>query len=142
MNRPLAVAGLVLALAFPAVAAPIGRAHGSHHSSSSSSKPRVYVKGYYRKDGTYVPPHYRAAPGGGQSVDSAKPPLATPRATSSGSTAPARPATTGSASTRPRGCKTCPRDAHGRILRSPQARARFMRQTGYPHGTGRAPADS
>jgi len=29
---------------------------------------------------------------------------------------------------------TCPRDAHGRILRNPAARAQFLRQTGYPHG--------
>jgi len=38
------------------------------------------------------------------------------------------------ASAHPRGCKTCPRDAHGRIKRSPQARTQFLRQTGYPHG--------
>lgn len=28
----------------------------------SSSTKSVYVKGYYRKDGTYVAPHYRSAP--------------------------------------------------------------------------------
>ena len=29
-----------------------------------SEAKRVYVKGYYRKDGTYVRPHYRTAPDG------------------------------------------------------------------------------
>jgi hypothetical protein len=32
------------------------------------------------------------------------------------------------------GCKTCPRDQHGRIQRSQAAKDEFMRQTGYPHG--------
>src|SRR5207247_942917 len=120
MKRPLAVIGLVLALAFPASAVPTGRTHGTHHSSSSSTKPKVYVKGYYRKDGTYVAPHYRAAPNTSESTSPPKPPR-TP--TSSSSTA-----------AHPRGCKTCPRDANGRILRSPAARAQFLRPTGYPHG--------
>jgi len=34
----------------------------------------------------------------------------------------------------PRGCASCPRDSHGRILRSPEARHEFMRRSGYPHG--------
>jgi len=125
MNRPLAVIGLVLALAFPAYAIPTGRTHGTHHSSSSSSKPKVYVKGYYRKDGTYVAPHYRAAPNTNQATSSPKPPsTSTPRTPAAGS----------STSPHSGGCKTCPRDANGRILRSPAARAQFLRQNGYPHG--------
>ena len=32
--------------------------------SQDSEAKRVYVKGYYRKDGTYVRPHYRTAPDG------------------------------------------------------------------------------
>ena len=37
---------------------------GSSFSSKSiSSCEPVYVEGYYRKDGTYVRPHYRSAPG-------------------------------------------------------------------------------
>lgn len=28
----------------------------------SAESDRVYVKGYYRKDGTYVRPHYRSSP--------------------------------------------------------------------------------
>jgi hypothetical protein len=31
-------------------------------------------------------------------------------------------------------CTTCPRDSHGKIKRSPEARKNFERQTGYPHG--------
>jgi hypothetical protein len=34
----------------------------------------------------------------------------------------------------PRRCAACPRDRHGRILRSPEARREFMRRSGYPHG--------
>lgn len=34
----------------------------------------------------------------------------------------------------PRGCAACPRDSHGRIKRSPEARHEFMRRSGYPHG--------
>src|SRR5215510_12726218 len=114
MKRPLAVIGLLLALAFPAHAALTGSSGGSHHSSSSSSEKKVYVKGYYRKDGTYVPPHYRAAPGTGQSTASAKPPSTTTSKPAS-STVPWTPAS-GTTSTHPRGCQTCPRDANGRIL--------------------------
>lgn len=32
-------------------------------AQSSSAERTVYVRGYYRKDGTYVRPHYRSAPG-------------------------------------------------------------------------------
>src|SRR6266850_7645236 len=115
MKRPLVIACLVLALALPAYPIPTGKSGGTHHSSSSSSKPKVYVKGYHRRDGTYVAPHYRAAPGANQP---ARPPNPPPRSTSP----------------QPRGCQTCPRHAHGRILRHPAARAQFLRQTGYPHG--------
>ncbi len=36
----------------------------SYNSSNKASQKRVYVRGYYRKDGTYVRPHYRTAPDG------------------------------------------------------------------------------
>ena len=125
MKRPLAVAGLVLALVFPAFAVSTGRSSGTHHSSSTSTKPKIYVRGYYRRDGTYVAPHYRASPGTGQSTGPAKPPS---------TTAPRMPAAGRSTSPHPGGCKTCPRDANGRILRSATAHAQFLRLTGYPHG--------
>ncbi len=35
----------------------------SSHSSHSSGSHSIYVHGYTRKDGTYVSPHYRSAPG-------------------------------------------------------------------------------
>ena len=46
-----------------------GRGGGGSHSSSSSgsrssSGGTVHVRGYYRKDGTYVAPHERSAPDG------------------------------------------------------------------------------
>ena len=127
MNRPLAVAGLVLALAFPAYAVPAVRSGGTHHSSSSSSDKKVHVRGYYRRDGTYVPPHDRAAPRTGQSTTTTKP--ASAATSKPPSTTAPRTSAAGA-----KGCKTCPRDAHGRILRNPAARAKFLRQTGYPHG--------
>src|SRR5882672_7480938 len=99
MKRPLAVLGLALALAFPAYAVPTGRTSAPHHSSSSSTKPKVHVNGYYRKDGTYVPPHYRAAPGTGQSTSPPKPPA---------TTRPGTPSAGSSSATHPRGCQTCP----------------------------------
>lgn len=41
--------------------------HSSGHHSSKKSKDSgnktVHVQGYYRKDGTYVAPHYRSTPG-------------------------------------------------------------------------------
>jgi hypothetical protein len=42
-----------------------GRAASVSSSGSSSSNGTVYVKGYTRKDGTYVAPHTRSAPGSG-----------------------------------------------------------------------------
>ena len=34
----------------------------------------------------------------------------------------------------PKRCLSCPRDSHGRILRSPEARHEFLRRSGYPSG--------
>src|SRR5262245_677675 len=100
MKRFLAVASVVLALAFPALTVAVARPGSTHHSSSSSTKPKVHVKGYYRKDGTYVAPHDRTAPGGAPSTSSPKPPSTTSPKTPSAST-PASPHS--------HGCKTCPR---------------------------------
>jgi hypothetical protein len=102
----LAVAALALALSFPCAGIAIS---ATHASKPSTSPKKVYVQGYYRKDGTYVPPHYRSAPGSGQSSSTA---------------------TTSQA----HGCATCPRDEHGKIKRSEKAKQDFMKQTGYPHG--------
>jgi hypothetical protein len=114
MKRLLVILGLVLGLLVPAFDTTLATSHST--SSSKSSDKKVYVKGYYRKDGTYVAPHYRSAPGSGDSK---------------GSTT-----TGGGSTTLPsgKGCKDCPRDSQGRIKRSSTARDQFMRQTGYPHG--------
>ena len=31
-------------------------------------------------------------------------------------------------------CESCPRDAHGKIQRSSEAKKEFLRESGYPHG--------
>jgi hypothetical protein len=120
MKRLLALATIVLTLGLTSVSPVFSTSQTSKPSSSSK---KVYVKGYYRKDGTYVPPHYRDAPGTGDSGATAPKP---PKASS-----PKSPSTTGG---HPKGCQTCPRDENGKILRDPAARAQFMRMTGYPHG--------
>lgn len=53
---------LCLCLALFLLVFPLTFAKSSHHSSSSGSKP-VHVRGYTKKDGTYVAPHDRGAPG-------------------------------------------------------------------------------
>lgn len=77
MFKHLAVALVCLFLAVPALARGGGGGHGgghsggshhsssgSHHSSVGSSSGSVSVRGYTRKDGTYVAPHHRSAPNG------------------------------------------------------------------------------
>lgn len=65
--RPLL---LLLALLLPIVAAPTPSRAGDctmHDHAAVQVVPvggDVYVNGYYRKDGTYVQPHYRSAPDG------------------------------------------------------------------------------
>ena len=65
MHRKLCLLLLSIALCYPAFARP-----GSHHSSSKASKADkadkskpVHVRGYTKKDGTYVAPYDRSAPG-------------------------------------------------------------------------------
>src|SRR5689334_20087517 len=40
------------------------RSRGTSTRSGTGSAGAVHVRGYYRKDGTYVEPHYRSAPDG------------------------------------------------------------------------------
>lgn len=110
MKRLLAVVAVALAIACSNFSVATAT---SHSSKPSTSTKKVYVQGYHRKDGTYVPPHYRSAPDSTGSSTSKK---------SSGSTTSAK------------GCKTCPRDEHGKIKRNEAAKKAFMKQTGYPNG--------
>ena len=110
----------VLCLALPSSLAQKGsRGGGSSKSSTSKSSRKsssgktVHVKGYTRKDGTYVPPYDRAAPS---------------TATGSGSSSSSPSTSSASdvlASARPRSIETT-RDKHGRIKRSAAAKHEFM----------------
>lgn len=119
--RRLTVVAFIALLVFPiaALGGSRGKSRGSSrsysgsHSSSHSSGSRVHVKGYTKKDGTYVAPHDRSAP----------------RSHSASSLSPSHyPSATSS------GHATGARDKNGRLVRSAKARSDFMRQTGYPHG--------
>lgn len=89
-------------------------------ASSASAGPKgggsVQVKGYTKKDGTYVPPHTRKAAGSGDGSSTA----------SKGAKAPRYTSTPASGSVE--------RDKDGRIARSETAKHQFEVQTGYPHG--------
>src|ERR1035437_2076615 len=108
-----------------------------------SALAQVHVKGYTRKDGTYVQPYTRNSPGGGTSSGSTCSP--TPRTPSSGSTyspTPRTPNYSSSATSRSNvsirhynsSGYVGARDSRGRIVRSEAAKERFMHMTGYPHG--------
>jgi len=70
----------------------------------------VHVKGYHKKDGTYVEGYDRKAP--------------TKKGDSAAKSAPPPTTTTSSQ----------PRDEKGRFVRSESAKLAFMKQTGYPKG--------
>jgi hypothetical protein len=148
VRRPLSSIALVLCLALPAYGAAFSSSShtsGSHANKPPSSKPstttpatgssQVHVSGYYRKDGTYVPAHDRKAPAEGSAHATGSAPHTTPPDSSTSHSSTPHPgpshSSTGAGT---HGCKTCPRDAHGRILRSEKAKVDFMKKTGYPHG--------
>ena len=78
---------------------------------ADASQKTVHVKGYHKKDGTYVEGHDRKAPSE-KKVD-------TPAAS--------KPAPTTSAATQPR-------DEKGRFVRNESAKREFMKKSGYPKG--------
>jgi hypothetical protein len=118
----------------------------------------VHVRGYTRKDGTYVHAYDRRAPGtAGTSTISTSEisvatttapvvvPAATPDSRSSSQTlqdaiaagrivVKATKPTVTSTTTTVSASGTVVRDSHGRIKRSESAKHEFMRMTGYPHG--------
>jgi hypothetical protein len=122
IRRVLVCLAVLIFLATPSLAANGGGKEGGKGSSKGSSAKgstkgsgsggkTVHVKGYTKKDGTYVAPHDRSAPG--TKASTGQPTTSTmPKATSS----------------------TATRDAHGRIIRSEAAKHQFEAQTGYPHG--------
>jgi len=89
----------------------------------------VHVKGYTKKDGTVVQPYDRAAPKSkGDSGSTTKDPATTTKTagtTTAAGTSPPQAATA---------CKTCPRDADGKIARSGTQKSAFMKQTGFSNG--------
>jgi hypothetical protein len=58
MKRPMVLALLLFFAALPA----FGRGSHSHYSTRSRSTGTVYSRGYVRKNGTYVQPHYSSHP--------------------------------------------------------------------------------
>ena len=108
------IIALVLAVLFTfAGGSPTVAASGKSgaRASAGGSGQTVHVKGYTKKDGTYVPPHDRQAKGSGDKATAPKP------------TKAERDASTGT-----------PRDAKGRFVRSEEAKHQFEVQSGYPHG--------
>ena len=103
---------LVLALLIPFVIMA-GGASLDAKGGSKSSGGKVTVKGHVRKDGTYVPPHTRSAPG----------------TKSKAGTGEAKRAKAASAR-----ATVAPRDARGRFVRSDSARRAFMTSSGFPKG--------
>jgi hypothetical protein len=127
--RRVLIAALAIILAIGG-AGPVmaKKPSGSGSSTHSTSKaPKVHVRGYYRKDGTYVAPHDRAYPGQGTSSHTPKSITTSPRL----DLAPAPGVLGGQSSPSPRfGSTTQPgiqRDSHGKIKRSESAKSAFKR---------------
>ena len=113
--RPLLACLFALLLAFPSPA--FGKPPSSHPNSASSAPKTVHVKGYTRKDGTYVQGHDRKAPesqGSKTGESGTKTGKSTVTSSSTGTAAK--------------------RDSNGRIVRSEEAKHAFETQTGFPHG--------
>ena len=90
----------------------------SSKKKSSSSDKTVHVRGYYRKDGTYVAPHDRRPPGSAPPASSSSP------ASRGRSTSYRRDYVADGYTAHP----SVQRDKHGRIKRSRSARSAFMRE--------------
>jgi hypothetical protein len=132
-----------------------GGGHSSGRSSGGSSGGQtVHVRGYTKKDGTYVAPHDRRAPGtapetetGSSSTrtratneygDLEKDPVETHAPSTKTSAWAAGVAGAAFVQTSPHYSTETgwnpPRDSHGRIRRSSSARHEFETLTGYSHG--------
>lgn len=98
---------------------------------------KVHVKGYYRKDGTYVAPHYRSAPDGNpnnnySSPSSVKSPAYDNSLSDTKSSGGTTVKSTNTSTPKPGKMKykgkTYSRDNKGHINRDPKARADFMKK--------------
>lgn len=103
----------------------------STHSKSKSriethGSDRVIVRGYTRKDGTFVESHTRSLPGSASKVGGGvtSPVPNTRLIATAFSSGHYSPVVTSIGS----------RDSKGRIVRSESAKYEFMKTTGYPHG--------
>jgi hypothetical protein len=118
----LGLALTILCLTLPLSLAQKGgrsaRSSSSKSSSKSSTSKTVHVKGYTRKDGTYVPPYDRAAPGTASSTGSSN---------SRSSTRSTNPEKSDGVftSSRSRTIRS-EQDKHGKIKRSEVAKHEFM----------------
>jgi 5-methylcytosine-specific restriction endonuclease McrA len=110
---------------------------GSHRSSGSGSRP-VHVDGYYRHNGTYVPPHDRSLPENGHHPAHAAPtpPAYHPPRHCHAATPRQHRYSTGYMAEGYTSHPTVQRDAHGRIKRSESARNAFKQDHPCP-STGR-----
>ncbi len=98
------------------------KSHASKAKTKESKKNKpVHVRGYTRKDGTYVAPHDRSAPGTGTSSSSSTNVRPTSHAYRKDYMAEGYSAHS-----------SVQRDKHGRIKRSKSARAAFERQSPCP----------
>lgn len=100
------------------------RSPSRSRSTTSASSGKVRVRGYYRKDGTYVAPHTRSAPRTSRPSYTYRAPAPTPKLRTPPS----------ASRTRPADAYGVQRDPRGRIKRSTSAHNGFMRSTGYPNG--------
>jgi hypothetical protein len=130
LSRVLRILSLVLAVA-------------SSVASSGWAQRSVHVRGYTRRDGTYVAPHDRAAPGSGTSAPKAPPsyrPPPAPRppkvATGPVPSGPPRhdPAFTPTQRPPTATGPLPPRDSRRRFVRSSAAKQQFMTGTGFARG--------
>jgi hypothetical protein len=125
-----------LVLIFATLALPAYAQHhggGGHSSSSPRSNPGSdRVRGYTSRSGKTVQPYTRNAPGEGRSKARAPRASTSPRSLRGEAPSPRSPAVSHPRATTP----TTPgaRNSRGRIQRSEQAKADFLRQTGHPHG--------
>jgi hypothetical protein len=105
-----------------------GGRSGVSSSGKSSSTGSVSVKGYTRKDGTYVAPYTRSKPGEGDSFSSSQ------SSSGSGLTSHRAPSSYHLPSAYYLASAPGARDGDGRLVRNEAAKREFLRQTDYPHG--------